>query len=293
MQPTVIYTDGSCVPNPGPGGWAAIIISDKPTITLQGYEEQTTNNRMELLAIIKALESVPKNDQVKIFSDSKYAINTITHGWKRNTNHDLWERLDNETAKRGIEWEWVKGHSGDPMNEQVDMLAREAADMIINNQETISLSHVDHSGKATMVDISSKHPTAREAVAKGSVLTNVKTINLIRENGFEKGDVLGIARVAGIMGGKSAQSLIPLCHPLSLTQLTVDLGTDIETKSVNITAKAKTTGKTGVEMEALTAVSIAALTIYDMCKSVDKTMRISNVRLVSKSGGSSGDLVFE
>lgn len=292
MEPITIYTDGSCVPNPGPGGWAAIIISDKPTITLQGHEEQTTNNRMELLAIIKALESLPEGGHVKIFSDSKYAIHTITHGWRRNANHDLWERLDDETAKRKTEWEWVRGHSGDPMNEQVDMLAREAAQTTSKNPK-ISFSHVDHSGKAQMVDVSSKEPTTREAEAKGSVLTNLKTINLIRENGFEKGDVLGIARVAGIMGGKSAQSLIPLCHPLSLSQLTVDLETDIQTKSVNITAKAKTTDKTGVEMEALTAVSIAALTIYDMCKSIDKTMRIDNIRLVKKSGGLGGDLVLE
>ena len=158
---------------------------------------------------------------------------------------------------------------------------------------TQKLSHVDMAGHAQMVDISDKADTARTAVAKGEVRMQGPTLDLIRAGDVKKGDVLGVARLAGIMGAKRTSELVPLCHPLYLTHIQVDLTLDDSLPGVVITATAKTTGKTGVEMEALTAVSVAALTIYDMAKAVEKTMCIQNVRLVEKHGGRSGDVVNE
>ena len=140
-----------------------------------------------------------------------------------------------------------------------------------------------------MVDVSAKPDTERIAVAVGSVAMRPETLRLIADNAFNKGDVLAVARIAGIQGAKQTSTLIPLCHPLPLSRIAVDFDLDEDMNAVNITAEAKTTGKTGVEMEALTAVSVAALTIYDMCKAVDRGMRIEGVRLTRKSGGQSGD----
>jgi len=150
------------------------------------------------------------------------------------------------------------------------------------------LTHFNQDGKAAMVDVSAKGVTERVAVAEGCVLMQPETLALILEGGAEKGDVLGVARVAGIMAAKRTSDLIPLCHPLALTSVAVDLVADSARNAVDITATVKTTGKTGVEMEALTAVSIAALTIYDMCKAVDRGMRLTEIRLTRKSGGKSG-----
>jgi cyclic pyranopterin phosphate synthase len=149
-------------------------------------------------------------------------------------------------------------------------------------------SHFDAEGKAVMVDVSAKPDSARVAVAGGSVTVAPETLALIREGGVEKGDVLAVARLAGIMAAKRTPELIPLCHPLQLTSVELDLSLDPARSAVDITATCKLTGKTGVEMEALTAVSVAALTIYDMCKAVDRAMRIGEIRLLHKSGGKSG-----
>ena len=149
-------------------------------------------------------------------------------------------------------------------------------------------THFDKEGKARMVDVSDKAETERTATAKGSVLMQPATLALIRGGAVKKGDVLSVARLAGIMGAKKTPDLIPLCHPLALTSVQVDLALDEARNAVDITATCKLTGKTGVEMEALTAVSVAALTVYDMCKAVDKGMQITDIRLVHKSGGKSG-----
>ena len=149
-------------------------------------------------------------------------------------------------------------------------------------------THFDKEGKARMVDVSDKAETERVATARGSVLMQPATLALIKQGGVKKGDVLSIARLAGIMGAKRTPDLIPLCHPLALTSVQVDLALDEVRNAVDITATCKLTGKTGVEMEALTAVSVAALTVYDMCKAVDKGMQITDVRLTHKSGGKSG-----
>ena len=155
------------------------------------------------------------------------------------------------------------------------------------------LTHVDESGAARMVDVGGKPDTRREAVARGRVSMRPETLALIRDNAFDKGDVLGVARLAGIMGGKDTARIIPLCHPLPLNAIDVDFALNESESAVEITGSARTTGKTGVEMEALTAVSVAALTIYDMCKAVDRGMRIESVRLVRKTGGQSGDVILE
>ena len=159
--------------------------------------------------------------------------------------------------------------------------------------ETDKLTHVDESGVAQMVDVGGKPDTRREAAACGRVSMRPETLALIRANAFEKGDVLGVARIAGIMGGKETSRLIPLCHPLPLNKIGVEFELNESESAVEITAVARTTGKTGVEMEALTAVSIAALAVYDMCKAVDRGMRIEAVRLIRKTGGQSGDVILE
>ncbi len=153
------------------------------------------------------------------------------------------------------------------------------------------LTHIDEQGAARMVDVSAKHPTQREATAAGEVWMQSTTLALIQAGGMAKGDVLAVARVAGIMATKRTPELIPLCHPLPITGVTVDFDFDVETAVVKITACVRCTGITGVEMEALTAVSVAALTIYDMAKAVDRGMKIQNIRLLEKHGGKSGDWV--
>ena len=155
------------------------------------------------------------------------------------------------------------------------------------------LTHLDEQGRAHMVDVGQKPDTERIAVARGEIHMKKETLELIRAGEIKKGDVLTVAQIAGITASKRTSELIPLCHPLPLTKVDVDLTLDESIPGVVITATAKTIGKTGVEMEALTAVSIAALTVYDMAKAVQKTMRIQNIRLVEKHGGQSGDVVNE
>ena len=155
------------------------------------------------------------------------------------------------------------------------------------------LSHIDDSGTARMVDVGKKPDSERWAVARGEVIMLPETLELIRAGNMKKGDVIAVAQLAGIMAAKKTADLIPLCHPLPLTSVKVDLALDATLPGVQITATARTIGKTGVEMEALTAVSVAALTVYDMAKAVEKTMYIQNIHLVEKHGGASGDLVLE
>ena len=286
-----IYTDGSCQGNPGgPGGWAAIIEQGGQKRELSGHEDNTTNNRMEVTAAIKGLEATPEGSDVTIHSDSQYLVNTMTRNWKRNANQDLWAAMDALVRLRRVRWEWVRGHAGHPQNERADALASGMAGVPRGGS---GLTHLDEEGRASMVDVGWKGETAREAVARGSVIMQMQTLMLIKKGGVEKGDVLAVARVAGIMGAKRTSDLIPLCHPLPLDQVTVEMELDEARSAVDITATARTTAKTGVEMEALTAVSVAALTVYDMCKAVDRGIRIEAIRLVRKSGGKSGDIVLE
>ncbi len=157
----------------------------------------------------------------------------------------------------------------------------------------MGLSHVDDQGRVQMVDVGDKPDTERTAVAKGEVSMRPDTLRLILEKGVTKGDVLAVAQTAGIMAAKRVPDLIPLCHPLLLTKIAVEFRIDEEASLIEIIATVNSTGKSGVEMEALAAVSVAALTIYDMAKAVEHTMRIGNIRLVCKIGGKSGEIVLE
>ncbi len=155
------------------------------------------------------------------------------------------------------------------------------------------LTHIDESGRARMVDVGAKPVTQRAAVARGAVVMQPETLRLVGENAMDKGDVLGAARIAGVMAAKKTADLIPLCHPLPLDRVTIELRLDEARSSIEIEATAAATARTGVEMEALTAVSVAALTIYDMVKAVDRGTTILEVRLVRKTGGQSGDVELE
>ncbi len=315
-----IYTDGACSGNPGPGGWAAIVIGEDGARTPHwgGPTPRTTNQRMEVQAAIEGLSRTKPGAAVALFSDSEYLVRTMNEGWKRRVNTDLWGKLDALVAERKVTFQWIKGHNGHPIQEEADRLASRAAGL--GNGErperaasspaheenspslagkgqgvraAAALSHVDEQGRAKMVDITAKSDTERVAVAKGMVLMAPETLALIRSGKTAKGDVLSVARVAGIMAAKRTPDFIPLCHPLLLTDVAVEFAFDESESVIEITATVKTTGKTGVEMEALTAVTVAALTIYDMAKAADRRMRIEAVRLVRKSGGKSGELVLE
>lgn len=155
----------------------------------------------------------------------------------------------------------------------------------------MELTHINEEGRAKMVDVSEKNDTVREAVAIGSVSMRKETLERIKEGSISKGDVLAVAQVGGIMGAKNTSQIIPMCHPIMISGCDISFQIDFENNKIDIVATTKTVGKTGIEMEALTAVSTAALTIYDMCKAIDREMTINNIMLVKKSGGKSG--IFE
>lgn len=302
-----IYTDGACIGNPGPGGWAAIVVEDGRRSAHSGRPRQrTTNQRMEVQAAIEGLSRTDPGARITVFSDSLYLVNTMTKGWKRNANKDLWAKLDRLVGPRHVDFQWLKGHAGHPLQEEADRLAVQAARLTVSGGAPLSdgegadpddgppsLTHLDEQGRARMVDISAKADTERVAVARGRVLMAPATLELVRSGQVGKGDVLGVARVAGVMAAKKTPDLIPLCHPLLLTHVGVEFELNEADSAVEITATVRTTGKTGVEMEAMTAVAVAALTIYDMAKAADRRMRIDAVRLARKSGGKSGEIVLE
>lgn len=157
----------------------------------------------------------------------------------------------------------------------------------------MSLTHLDNEGKASMVDVGDKAMTSRTAVAEGRVVMSLETLNLIRSGAAKKGDVLATARIAGIMAAKKTHELIPLCHPLLITKVSVDFELDDSLPGIRVTALTRVSGQTGVEMEALTAISIACLTIYDMAKAADRSMKIEGIRLLEKQGGKSGHWVAD
>jgi len=159
--------------------------------------------------------------------------------------------------------------------------------------DTPNLTHVDESGRARMIDVSGKPESERWAVARGVVVMTHETLDIVRSAEVKKGDVRSVAEIAGVMGAKRTSELIPLCHPLPLTHIEVQADLSEELPGVSITATVRTMARTGVEMEALTAVSVAALTVYDMIKSIDRAARITDIRLVEKGGGTSGDVILE
>ena len=290
-----IYTDGSCDGNPGKGGWAAIITNDDKRTVVSGNEAHTTNNRMELTAVIKGLEASPKGFEVTVFSDSQYVVNTMNRNWKRKANNDLWEQLDMLGTTRNVKWKWIKGHSGHPENEEANRIAGLQSGVVgrtdYSNIGTEGFTHLDEQGQVRMVDVGNKSISSRSAVAKAFVRMKSEIIRMILNGDIPKGDVLACARLAGIMAAKQTSSLIPLCHPIELNQVKIDLDCDESRHGIEVIATVSTNARTGVEMEALTAVTISSLTIYDMCKSVDKGIFIEEIMLVSKHGGKSGDYI--
>ncbi len=289
-----IYTDGSCSGNPGQGGWAGLIIDDQKIETeISGFESNTTNNRMELLAVIKSIEKIEDGSAINLYSDSQYVINSITKNWKKEKNVDLWNELEKVLVNKSVQWFWVRGHSDNEFNNRVDRLARNSSKQILKDDQDFFLTHLDNEGKIRMVDIDSKSSTKREAMAEALVQFQPKTLEIVMEGGLKKGDVFTVAKIAGITGSKKTSDLIPLCHKINLSYVDINFDVDIKKSQVKIISSVKAEYKTGVEMEALTAVMCAGLTIYDMCKSVDKLITIKEVKLIRKSGGKSGDFVFE
>jgi cyclic pyranopterin phosphate synthase len=250
---------------------------------------------MELTAAINGLAHVPEGSEVSMYSDSEYLVNTMTRNWKRRANLDLWHRLDELTAARKVKWIWVEGHVGHPENERANRLAMEmsARNDQMPHRQGEKPTHFNSSGQVHMVDVSEKQITQRMAVAKGAVKMNPSTLELIECGDTAKGDVLAVAQIAGIMAAKKTSELIPLCHPLRLANVAVEFQLDREQGVVEITATVKAAERTGLEMEALTATAVSALTIYDMCKAVDRGMRIEGIRLVKKTGGKSGTITLE
>ena len=290
-----IYTDGACSGNPGPGGWGAIVIIDGQLTVLKGGLGETSNNRMEMMAVIEGLRYLPCKSIVTIHTDSTYITNTMTKGWRRKANLDLWQEIDDLVDKQSVTWKWVKGHAGNPLNELADSIAfKESQSRITKNKNKIeenptlfdeTLSHVDQTGNASMVDVGAKSSTFRVAKAEGWVHMKPATLNLIKENSIGKGDVLSVAKVAGIMASKKTSDLIPLCHPIPVDKVSVEIVIDESKNAIHVVSDASTHSKTGIEMEALIAVSISCLTIYDMCKSAERTIKIDGIRLLKKTGG--------
>tara|TARA_Y100000590_G_scaffold73593_1_gene81061 strand:+ start:2268 stop:3167 length:900 start_codon:yes stop_codon:yes gene_type:complete len=290
-----IYTDGACSGNPGPGGWGAIVIIDGQQTVLKGGLAKTTNNRMEMMAVIEGLRALPPKSIVTIHTDSTYITNTMTKGWRRKANLDLWQEIDDLVDKQSVTWKWVKAHAGNPLNELADSIAfKESQSRITKSIDSIeenptmfdeALSHVDHTGNASMVDVGEKSSTFRVAKAEGWVQMKPATLNLIKENSIGKGDVLSVAKVAGIMASKKTADLIPLCHPIPVDKVSVEISIDDNKNAIHVVSETSTHSKTGIEMEALIAVSISCLTIYDMCKSAERTIKIDGIRLLKKTGG--------
>ena len=255
------------------------------------------------------------------------------NGWRRNRqgdmalNPDLWGRLLDAVEGRDVGFEWVRGHSGHPQNEMCDAMVGEAAKLPADEKlvdegyerkgsdsmaqsapfatliEEVGskvadapeseLTHIDSSGEARMVDVGAKEITERVATATCEVLMSETTTSLVRSGGIAKGDVIATAKLAGVMGGKRTAELIPMCHNIPISQIEVDIDELADGTGLRIAATARATWRTGVEMEAMTAASIAALTIYDMCKSAERGIRVANLRLLQKSGGKSGDYVAD
>ena len=216
----ILFTDGSCIGNPGPGGWASIIIINDVNTTLSGSDEETTNNKMEITAIIKGLEQFPENSSVKIFTDSEYVINTMTKNWKRNTNLDLWNCLDSLVKNRTIEWNWVKGHSGNKLNDEADLIANGEAKKIIQKKK---LTHLNKEGNAQMVDTSTKGITERIAIVSGKILMKKETLDTALKGNLKKGDLFSVAKTSGINAAKWTHLLIPMCHPIPVSNVVIDI----------------------------------------------------------------------
>jgi cyclic pyranopterin phosphate synthase len=301
-----IYADGAYNPVLERGGWGAVIVENSRKQVFSGTAKMTTSNRMEITAALEGVLHTPQGSEAVVYTDSQYLYGCMAKGWQRRANLDLWKELDTAAGQRKVRWEWIDQNAGNPLHKEAHTLATGSASRGETVQPTPSekpepppetatgeLTHIDASGRPSMVDVSQKPDTARQAVAKGTVSMQASTFERVKQGKIAKGDVLTVAQLAGIMAAKQTPHVIPLCHPVLIGNVQVEFNLDETTSSVGITATARSTGKTGVEMEALTAVAVAALTIYDMCKAIDRGMKIENIRLASKSGGKSGAIELE
>jgi cyclic pyranopterin phosphate synthase len=288
-----IYTDGAYNPVLGQGGWGAVVVAGKQKRVFSGTAQKTTSNRMEITAALEGILKTKPGAEITLYTDSQYLFGCMASGWQRRANRDLWQQLDKVANQRQVRWEWVEEGARSPFHKEAHDLANNLASQGAEKKGAAKeLTHVDAAGRPRMVDISAKPDTEREAVAKGVVRMQPSTLARLKKAPMAKGDVLAVAQLAGIMAAKQTPNLIPLCHPLLIGDIKVEFNLGARS-AVEITAIVKSLGKTGVEMEALTAAAVTALTIYDMCKAVDRSIRIENIRLVSKSGGKSGTIHLE
>lgn len=281
-----VHADGAHNPVLGQGGWAAVLIEDSQKRVFSGAAKRTTNNRMELTAALEGILRTPQGSEVTVFTDSQYLFGTMTRGWQRRVNRDLWERLDEAIAHRNVRWQWIQGDSGNPFHKE----AHTVATNLVSKGEAPPPQPARKerpAPKVRMVDVSPKPITLREAQARALVRMAPETLRLITAGEVAKGDVLATAQVAAIMAAKRTPGLIPLCHPLPLDQVQVECQPRPQEGGVEVRAAVRGEAKTGYEMEALMAVAIGALTIYDMCKAHDPAMTIE-IKLLKKSGGKSG-----
>ena len=299
-----LYTDGAYNPVLQQGGWGAVILEDGQKRVFSGAARKTTSNRMEITAALEGILHTPQGAEVAVYTDSQYLFGCMTQGWKRRKNLDLLEKLDTAVSQRRIHWQWISGGAGDPLHEEAHALATNLASRgemprpAPSRKEKVAskaltaeeLTHIDAQGRPRMVDVTEKPDTQREAVAKGRVRMQASTFDLLKKGAMVKGDVLAVAQLAGIMAAKQTANIIPLCHLVPIGDTKVEFSLDEGNSVVEITTTVKSVGKTGVEMEALMAAAVTALTIYDMCKAVDRGIQIENIRLIRKSGGKSGTI---
>ena len=302
-----IYTDGAYNPVLGQGGWGAVIVENSQKQVFSGMAKKTTSNRMEITAALEGVLRTPQGSEVVVYTDSQYLFGCVTKGWQRRANRDLWEELDVAVSQRKVHWQWIDQSVKNRFHKEAHAVATSLASqaemlrpVTLEQQKpqpeapaVVELTHIDASGRPRMVDISAKPDTRREAVAKGVVRMQASTLDRLKKGEMAKGDVLAVAQLAGIMAAKQTPHIIPLCHPILIADVKVEFSLDEASNTVEITTTVKSTGKTGVEMEALTATAVTALTIYDMCKAVDRSLKIENIRLVKKSGGKSGTITLE
>ncbi len=294
-----IYTDGAYNPVPAQGGWAAVIVEGKRKRVLSGTAEKTTSNRMEITAALEGVLKTKLGAEVVVYTDSQYLFGCMARGWQRRANRDLWQQMDGAVSQRKVKWEWIDQNARNTFHKEAHDRATslssqgEAVKKVAAKTAARELTHIDEQGRPRMVDISQKPDSEREAVAKGVVRMQPSTLARLKKAPMAKGDVLAVAQLAGIMAAKQTSNLIPLCHPVLIGDIKVEFSLDEANSTVEITTTVKSIGKTGVEMEALTATAVTALTIYDMVKGIDRGARIENVRLVKKSGGKSGDITLE
>jgi len=302
-----IYTDGAYNPALDQGGWGAVVVEDSQKQVFSGTDRKTTSNRMEITAALEGIGHTPQDSEVVVYTDSQYLFGCMAKGWQRRANRDLWEKLDATVIRRRVRWQWIERNDTNPFHQEAHTLATNLASQseklppVSSREQKLQpgapvreeLTHMDPLGRPRMVDVTEKADTQREAVARCLVRMKASTFDLLNKGNMPKGDVLAVAQLAGIMAAKQTPSLIPLCHPLLIGSTRVEFSLDEKASVVEITATVKSTGKTGVEMEALTAAAVTALTIYDMCKAVDRGIRIESIRLIRKSGGKSGTVDLE